>query len=395
MARIGIYGGSFNPPHSGHSLAAQEIVEKLALDKLLIIPAAVPPHKELSKDSPSAEDRLMLCRLAFSALPKVEVCDLEIRREGFSYTVDTLTEIHRQHPLDELYLVMGTDMLLSFDTWRAPDQISSMAILVVMKRVDDDAVWDKVLIKCEKLKEQFQSRIVQIDNQFIQISSTSVRRLLAFGTPAYLDPKVKDAILKHSWYLSGEQMKNLPFDRLKEEALALHDPKRRAHAQGCCETARELAVLWGCDPDKAARAGILHDITKALGPKEQLLMSQRYHIPLSDLQRENPKMLHAKTGAFVAETVFGESEEVCDAIRWHTTGKAGMTVLEKIIYLADYMEPNRNFPGVELLRKSVTENLDKAMYQGLDFSVTLLRKQGRIIDTDSLSALSYYKNLLD
>ena len=72
-----------------------------------------------------------------------------------------------------------------------------------------------------------------------------------------------------------------------------------------------------------------------------------------------------------------------------------MSLLEKIIYLADYMEPNRNFPGVELLRKSVTENLDKAMYQGLDFSVTLLRKQGRIIDTDSLSALSYYKNLMD
>ena len=160
---------------------------------------------------------------------------------------------------------------------------------------------------------------------------------------------------------------------------------------GCSETAQALAEHYGADPDLAARAGILHDITKALGPTEQLHLCEKYGIVLTELQRANPKLLHAKTGAVIAREIFGESDEVCEAIRWHTTGKPQMTLLEKIIYLADYIEPNRDFPGVEALRQAVWEELDKGLYQGLDLSVRILRKQGRIIDPDSLQAWEYYK----
>ena len=160
---------------------------------------------------------------------------------------------------------------------------------------------------------------------------------------------------------------------------------------GCSETARALAERWGADPIAAERAGILHDITKALSETEQLHLCQKYAIVLTELQREVPKLLHAKTAAAVAEAVFGESEAVCEAIRWHTTGKADMNTLEKIIYIADYMEPNRCFPGVEALRDRVWEDLDAAIFLGLDQSVRLLRRQGRIIDPDSLSAWAYYE----
>lgn len=390
MARVGIYGGSFNPPHIGHSLAAREMVDRLGLDRLLVMPAAVPPHKALAAGSPDASDRLELCRLAFAGVPNAEVCDLELRRQGPSYTVDTLRALRAAMPDDELYLMMGTDMLLSFDTWRAPAEIARLATLAVMHREESEAVWNEVRQKAEALSRDLPARIVLAENRCVQVSSTTVRRLLALGAPYALEPAVERRILERGWYLSGSDLKNLPFDRLSEISLSLHDEKRRPHVLGTSQTARALALRWGADPDHAARAGILHDITKALGPKEQLHICQNYDMVLTELQRDNPKLLHAKTGAAVARAVFGECEAVCTAICWHTTGRANMSLLEKIIYIADYMEPNRSFPGVEILRSLVETDLDAAMFEGLDQSVRCLRKLGRIIDPDSLAAWQCY-----
>lgn len=391
MARVGIYGGSYNPPHIGHCLAAAEMVRHLELDRLIIMPAATPPHKSLAAGSPTAEERLDLCRLSFASIPQARVSDLELRRQGPSYTVDTLRELRELYPEDELFLIMGTDMLLSFDQWRCPEEIAAMATLAVMHREDDEALWEQVRIKAEALSKVMKARIVLVQNRCVEISSTTVRRLLAMGAPGYLEPSAEKLIRSKGWYLYGADLKNLPFDELKESSLSLHDEKRRAHVVGCSETAQALAEHYGADPDLAARAGILHDITKALGPTEQLHLCEKYGIVLTELQRANPKLLHAKTGAVIAREIFGESDEVCEAIRWHTTGKPQMTLLEKIIYLADYIEPNRDFPGVEALRQAVWEELDKGLYQGLDLSIRILRKQGRIIDPDSLQAWEYYK----
>ena len=121
--RIGIYGGTFNPPHLGHLTAAKAAFELLRLDRLLLIPASQPPHKALPAGSPSAEQRLALTRLAAEQLElgdRVEVLDIELRRQGKSYTVDTLEELRRQYPGAELWLLMGTDMFLTFQAWREP-----------------------------------------------------------------------------------------------------------------------------------------------------------------------------------------------------------------------------------------------------------------------------------
>ena len=390
MARIGIYGGSFNPPHLGHSLAAREMVSHLELDRLLIIPAATPPHKALPAGSPDPDERLELCRLAFADIPKTEVCDLEIRRQGLSYTVDTLRTLRQAHPDDELFLMMGTDMLLSFASWRAPEEIARLATLAVVHREESETVWNEVRQKAETLSRDLHARIVLVENRCVQISSTTVRRLLAMGAPNDLEPAVQKRILERGWYLTGADLKRLPFDRLAEISLSLHDEKRRPHVVGTSRTAEVLARRWGADPDLAARAGILHDITKALGPTEQLHLCRKYGMVLTELQRDNPKLLHAKTGAAVARAVFGEPDEIYEAIYWHTTGKADMSLLDKIIYIADYMEPNRSFPGVELLRRLVETDLNAAVFEGLDQSISLLRKQGRIVDPDSLAAWKCY-----
>ena len=126
--KIGIYGGSFNPPHLGHQNAAVEAAEKCALDKLLLIPAGIPPHKMLSADAAGADDRLAMTRLMGEQITldtgvKVTVSDMEIARGGKSYTADTLRILHEQRPDDELWLLMGTDMFLTFQYWYKPDEI--------------------------------------------------------------------------------------------------------------------------------------------------------------------------------------------------------------------------------------------------------------------------------
>ena len=131
--KIGIYGGSFNPPHLGHQNAAVEAAEKCALDKLLLIPAGIPPHKVMEQGSPANEHRLAMTRLmggqaALQSGVEVEVLDLEMAREGKSYTVDTLRALRRQYPNDELLLFMGTDMFFSFEGWRAPEEIAKLLL---------------------------------------------------------------------------------------------------------------------------------------------------------------------------------------------------------------------------------------------------------------------------
>ncbi len=184
-------------------------------------------------------------------------------------------------------------------------------------------------------------------------------------------------------------MHGLSMPELEQAVIPLMNPNRVAHILGCRDEAVRLARHWGADETDAARAGLLHDITKALGPQQQLALCSRYGVTLSPFSAQNPKTLHALTGSLVAQRIFGENPAVVAAIRSHTTGKASMTTLEKIIYVADYTEPNRDFPGVEELRSLSYSDLNGALRKGLQSTVTLLRQQGREICPESLECLEY------
>ena len=388
MARIGIFGGSFNPPHLGHILALREFHEKLALDTVLLIPAANPPHKALTKNTPDAAHRLEMCRLAVGNLPYVQVSDMEIVRSGKSYTADTMKQLRERYPSEELFLLMGTDMFLSFQNWYHPEEIAAHASLAVAHRNEDDPVLLRE--QAEKLENELHAKTVFVENSFLPHSSTSVRAMLAFhAAEDYLDPAVHAYIVKNGLYYYNDSLKNQPFEALSAVSLSLHHPKRMPHVVGCSDTAKRLAVLYGVDPEDARRAGILHDITKALNAQEQLKLCETYDIILNNFEQKHPKLLHAKTGAVIADRIFGENNRVCDAINWHTTGKANMSTLEKIIYIADYMEPNRNFDGVEKLRSLANSDLDEALYLGLQMTMEQLRQRKKDIGPDSMAALRF------
>lgn len=388
MARIGIYGGSFNPPHLGHMLAAKEFQRALKLDVLLLIPAAAPPHKALAQGSPDGKTRAALLRLASRDLSCAQVDEMELLREGPNYTVDTLRALRAKYPEDELYLCMGTDMFESFSSWREPHEIAAMAKIAMAHRVDADR--EKLLTLTREFEESFGQSPILIENDFVDISSTHVRRLLILGgAEEFVDSVVLEKIKAEGLYGTGMCRKNLPFAELKDESLRLHKKKRVAHVIGCSETAKQLALVHGANPVDAERAGILHDVTKALTGADQLRLCERYGIIISDFERAHTKLLHAVTGAAVAKEVFGENEAVCRAIRWHTSGRANMSVLEKIIYIADYMEPNRDFPGVERLRELAFSDLDAALLLGLQMTAEHLREQGAEMGRHSIEAIEH------
>jgi len=325
------------------------------------------------------------------------VTDLELRREGKSYTADTVRELKQCYPEDELVFLMGTDMFLTFHEWYHPEIICAHVSLAMAYRKDpDELLRNAVMAQKERLQRDYGAKITIIENDLIEVSSSNVRQLLAFGAgESLLPPAVCEEIVRKGLYRTGENFKQLPFEQLKEASLSLHKPKRTAHAVGCCETAQKLAERWGESVEDAARAGILHDVTKILDGGEQLILCERYDILLDDFYRKNDKLLHAVTGAAVAERLFGESEKIRDAIRWHTTGKPDMTTFEKIIYLADLLEPTRAFPGVEELRKLAMEDLDRTMLLALERSVQFVEEGGSLLHPDSVNALKWQRNYLE
>ena len=174
-------------------------------------------------------------------------------------------------------------------------------------------------------------------------------------------------------------------------ALSMLDPRRIPHVLGTEETAAALALRWGADEESARRAALLHDCTKKFDKELQMALCRQYGIEPDAAERREGKLLHAITGAAVAYADFGVSGEVRDAIRWHTTGKADMTLLEKIIYLADYIEPTRDFCDLTELRRLAFEDLDGALLLGFTMAVEDLAKKGMPVHPNSVLARDYLK----
>ena len=177
--RIGIYGGSFSPVHNGHVAAAKAFMEQMWLDLLYIIPAGIPPHKQLKGDV-NAWQRLKMCELAFQDVDGVLISDIEIRREGKSFTVDTLRAFAREE--HRLFLLMGTDMLLTLDSWRESEEIFRLCYPVYMRREGKDPILDaRIVAKISEYQQKYGKVVRRIVGDPIVVSSTGVRAAVAAG----------------------------------------------------------------------------------------------------------------------------------------------------------------------------------------------------------------------
>jgi len=388
--KIGIYGGTFNPPHLGHMVAAKTAAQVLGLDKLIFVPAAVPPHKQLPEGSAAPEQRLDMVRLMADNLNMpgvVQVSDMELRREGKSYTCDTLVAMKDLYPEAELWLLMGTDMFLSLHNWYQPEKIMELAGICAFGRTEQDG---EELFAPQRafLQEKYNARLTTITLPgLVDISSTQLRSVLEVGQgEEYLCQAVYGYILMNGLYGTKADLKHLDLPELRACSYSMVRAKRIPHIKGTEEEAVRLAKRWGVNETTARRAAILHDCTKYLNLEEQLDLCCRYGVELDELEQRAVKLLHSKTGACIAKYVFGEDEQVYQAIFWHTTGKADMSMLEKVIYLADYIEPTRDFDGVEPLRRLAYEDIDKALLMGMDMTIEEMKQRGNPVHRNTQAA---------
>ena len=395
--KIGVYGGTFNPPHLGHVTAARAVFELLKLDLLLLVPDREPPHKALPAGSPTPEQRLEMTRLAGEQLglgDRVQVLDLELKRTGRSYTSDTLAQLKERYPEDELWLLMGTDMFLTIQTWHEAEKILSLAGIATFGRTEADTE-ELFSVQRDYLYRTYpQARIFTLTIPgVVDVSSTDLRTMLAKGEGVnLLPPAVYGYILREGLYGTRADLKRLPLRELRPIALSYLKNKRIPHVLGTEQEAIRLAERYGADVEKARVAALLHDCTKKLNMEEQLELCGRYGIQLDELEQKALKLLHAKTGAAIAREVFGMPQEVYDAIYWHTTGKGNMTLLEKILYVADYMEPNRDFEGVERLRELAYSDLDAAVLLGCEMSIQDMEERGQPVHFRTQEAYDWLRN---
>ena len=221
LARIGIYGGTFNPPHCGHIHAACQAAQKLCLDKVLLIPDNIAPHKQLPEDSASAQQRLEMLCIAAAGIERLEVSDIELRRQGTSYTYETVMALRQQYPDAELTLLMGTDMFLSFGSWKNPQIITREARLGVLYRGERDEIL-AIRQQAQRMQEKGVS-VVLVDNPVLAISSTDLRRMLVFGCA---DPELPEGVAEYirqkGLYGTSKNRKGLTQEQL-EAYFAEHE----------------------------------------------------------------------------------------------------------------------------------------------------------------------------
>ena len=386
--KIGIYGGSFNPPHLGHMSAACTAMRELGLDKLLIVPAGDPPHKSLPAESATPQQRLEMAAIMADQID-AECWDVEIKRGGVSYTVDTLAEAKKIWPDADLWLLTGTDMFFSLQSWREPERITELANICAFAR-ENASSGEAFAAQKKVLEETYGAHVKVISNpNVIEISSTEVRKEIAGGTGRdHLHDAVYGYILREKLYGTFADLKRLTIDELRCVSYSMVKAKRLPHIKGTEKAAVELAERWGANPEKLRKAAILHDCTKYVTKEEHLTICQRYGIELDDMERDAEKLLHSKSGAALAKYVFGQDDEVFTAILYHTTGRGNMSLAEKILYLADYMEPCRNFPEVHEMRRLSEIDLDQAVLMGVQLSIQEMLDRNRMVHHNTLEAES-------
>lgn len=389
--KIAIMGGTFNPIHNGHLVAAESVRQQLGVDRVIFIPTGRPPHK--NSNPMFNEHRYLMTVLATVTNPHFEVSRIEIDRIGLTYTIDTITELKtRCNPDCKIYFITGADAIEEILKWKNPEKLLSMCEFIAVTRPGYNK--DELLKTVNHLKDNYKGKITFLEIPALSISSTDIRhRVLAGQTIKYLVPStVEEYILKFGLY-SADEVDSPEMDIINAKLHAVLTPKRYKHTQGVAQESLQLAKRYGVDPDKAYLAGLLHDCAKCYTDEEKLILCEKYNLVLDEILKSQPDLTHSFLGAKIAEAEYGITDnDILDAIAYHTTGRPNMSMLEKIVFIADYIEPNREyFEGLDKVRELAYQNINKAIIYSLESTIKYNKKKNRIIHPLGIAALEYIK----
>ena len=367
--KIGIFGGTFNPPHIGHIRAAQCFCREISPDILYILPSCLPPHKVIDiGDNPA--HRFAMARLAFASLD----CDtvfsaMELCRRGKSFTSDTLKELKALHPDGEFFLYVGGDMLKSFEQWHEFRAIMDSCTLVIAPRLPEEETVLSDL--CRTFAARYGCRYHLLSLVPFEAASTLIRQKIQAGKTEECKNLLTDDILgyiiKNGLYADGNAVSDITSEETLQKAeseLPLFlDEKRITHTLSVRDTALALCEiffpLFGYEKERmrdVSLAALCHDMTKNRTEAELVSYLSRF---MRNFEGASA-VYHAYASAYFALERYKANALVFRSIYYHTTGCADMDLFEKIIFLSDYIEPNRTYPSCRALYDTVFSSLSAA-----------------------------------
>lgn len=362
-----LFGGAFNPVHNEHVAMLRAAADAIGADKTIVMPTAVSPHKT-GQMTASPAARLEMCRIAFGDM--AEVSDFEVDKGGASYSYITCDYLKHRYPDDDIYFLMGADMFACFPDWVYPERILKNVKVATCAREGSADLQEAQ----ERFKRSFGEEALCIAHTGAKVSSTRVRTAAAMGADisAYVPAAIEKYIKKSGLYFMPELAR----------AQKLLTEKRAGHTLRVAFMAAENCRRLKVPEKKAVIAAALHDAAKYLKPSDRRLKG---FVPPEGVP-EN--VMHQYAGAYLAEHEFGvEDGDVLNAIRYHTSGRAGMSPLEKLIFLADMLEEGRDYDGVERLRALFDEDVDLCLEEALKEQLDYLKRSGK--DIYPLTAEAY------
>ncbi len=372
--RLIIFGGTFDPPHNAHT----EILNSIKLlknDRVIVLPNFIPPHKDAQATS---QDRLNMCKLAFN---RYEVSDYEIEKGGQSYTYKTLQYFKELYSLDKysLIYIIGADSMKDLKNWGQPHLLADLATYYIIKRPHYDNVEQDI----QEFKDLYGGNFVLSDFIGQDISSTEIRLKNAFGA---IDDLVPENVAQ---YISEKDLYKR-YKAITAMYSKLELPKKRIdHILSVALTALKLGYIYKVNSENIILAALIHDIGKSLNLKKAYNLG----LAISHETIELPAVCrHADFGAEIARRFFEiNDEDILNAIKYHTTGRANMSKLEKIIFLADYIEPARKTPKLEPIIQTAQYDLDKAVEMTLKKTMDYLLDKNFEITPAMKNAYEFYK----
>lgn len=376
MRRIGLFGGTFNPVHNAHIRIAEYALDVLGLDFVIMLTGGNPPHKK-GMDIPDAKLRHIMLKKAVAGKKKLIPSDFEVNRKEYSYTAKTLEFFKRIYPEDKLYFIMGGDSLDYFEKWYEPETIVKLATLAVYGRGKEH--------NFDFIESKYNTDIIRLDGEFYDMSATDLRDaadLMSSQVPT----EVYNFIEKYKIY----QPRKSDMEILRE--LLCED--RLNHSISVSKMAKALGERYGEDAELLARAGLLHDVAKCIPYEEALVMCDDLEAQIDPIERTIPGLVHPKLGAELVKCRFGVSEgKITSAIRCHTVGKIDMTLFDKIIFVSDMCEEGRTIQGVEEIRRTAYENIDKAVLMCLEKTIDFNLKKGAVVHPMAYRLREMYKSI--
>jgi len=386
--KLGILGGSFNPVHLGHLFLADKALVTLKLDRVVMIPAYISPFKIDARNAENNSSvRLEMLAAAATGDSRLAVDDCEIRRQGVSYTIDTLEDIIARYNCGRPYVIIGDDLAKDFPKWKDSKKILQLADIVIARRLNSAG-------------EKYQFPHTLIDNEIINISSQTVRKKISEGSDwRSLVPCAVRAVIEDRRLYdlpSGdkkldESVSQSIIMRIEEEARETLSVSRFLHSRNTALLAQDLCQRFGLEPAAGYLAGIAHDLGKQLDEKHLLKYAKLDGMEISAMEKDRPALLHGRAAAVLLRERFSvHNKDILEAVAFHTSGSGNMGPLAKVIYIADKTEVSRNIDS-GLRKMCYEENLDNILFAVLKKTVSKLQSKELDLSPETLSLLERMK----